>query len=438
MSEADASSSDVELCERHGRHGVLQLCVSATQRSGACTVATLSSLHLVPSCRSRERGLGYRTMSLSGRDHLIRCCPFINGLIVRSSNQHQTHATQETIPDSAVLQRIGVGAMDMVAGMGRVGAVDGASPACGDGGGETVTTAIGDLPADVLALVLRRLDGASLAALGCACSAFRGLASDQDTWRRLCLAMWPSVRDVTPCCRGGGHRALFADAFPFPAPPPAPPVPGSLPTRLVSAVDLHHAGDCIMSRVVETDASSDWFLGSPFRVDALVQEGFSAPSPINPGELTLSWILIDPATGRAVNASSRRPVSVDRKWLTGDTVARFSVVLGDVALDAAVTCDDRYGHVREVSLCIEDGSVGGGGGGVSGRDGLATVAAAMTGARQSRAAGEAEARARYEEFVKRKRARKEWKARREGIVDLCCSGVGAAAFVGFLVMLTFR
>ncbi|KAL6595526.1 hypothetical protein ACP70R_047866 [Stipagrostis hirtigluma subsp. patula] len=381
-------------------------------------------------------------MSLSGRDHLIRCCPFINGLIVRSSNQNQTHATQETIPDSAVLQRIGVGAMDMVAGMGRVGAVDGASPACGDGG-QTGTTAIGDLPADVLALVLRRLDGASLAALGCACSAFRGLASDPDTWRRLCLAMWPSVRDVKPCCGGGGggggHRALFADAFPFPATPPAEPsVPVSLPIRLVSAVDLHNGGACIMSRVVETDASSDWFLGSPFRVDALVQEGFSAPSPINPRELTLSWILIDPATGRAVNASSRRPVSVDRKWLTGDTVARFSVVLGDVALDAAVTCDDRYGHVREVSLCIEDGSVGGGGGGVSGRDGLTAVAAAMAGARQSRAAGEAAARARYEEFVKGKRARKEWKARREGIVDLCCSGVGAAAFVGFLVMLTFR
>lgn len=48
------------------------------------------------------------------------------------------------------------------------------------------------------------------------------------------------------------------------------------------------------------------------------------------------------------------------------------------------------------------------------------------------------ARLRYEEFVRGKRARKESKARREGILDLCCSGVGAAAFLGFLVMLTFR
>ncbi|XP_040384871.1 probable F-box protein At2g36090 [Oryza brachyantha] len=313
------------------------------------------------------------------------------------------------------------------------------APACGGGGGGTV---IEDLPGDVLALVLRRLDGASLAAVGCACSSLHELAADQETWRGLCLALWPSVRDVLGGGGGGeggdGYRALFADAFPFleavsPAPATVSGGP-SLPARLVSAVDLHHGGACIMSRVVETDTSSAWFLGSPFRVDALVQEGFSAPSPITPGELTLSWILIDPASGRAMNASSRRPVAVDRKWLTGETVARFTVVLGGVALDAAVTCDDRYGHVREVSLCIEDGE----GGGVSGQDGLAAVTAAMASARRRGKGAEAAAKRRYEEFVQGKRARKEWKARREGIVDLCCSGVGAAAFVGFLVMLTFR
>ena len=309
------------------------------------------------------------------------------------------------------------------------------SPACG-GVAETV---IDDIPADVLSLVLRRLDGASLAALGCASSSFHDLATDPDTWRRLCLALWPSVASLPgpACCHGGGfHRALFADAFPFPATTTATvAVEPALPSRLVSAVDLHHKGDCIMSRVVETDASSAWFLGSPFRVDALVQEGFTAPSSITPAELTLSWVLLDPTSGRAVNASSRRPVSVDRSWLTGETVARFTVVLGGVALDAAVTCDDRYGHVREVSLCVEDSD----GGGVSGQDGLVALAGAMAAPRQGRGA-EAEARAarRYAEFVKGKNARKEWKARREGLVDLCCSGVGAAAFVGFLVMLTCR
>jgi len=200
-------------------------------------------------------------------------------------------------------------------------------------------------------------------------------------------------------------------------------------------VDLHHGGACILSRVVETDAASGWFLGSPFRVDALVQEGFSAPTPVAPADLALSWILVDPATGRALNASSRCPVSVDRKWLTGDAVARFAVALGGgVALEAAVVCDERYGYVREVSLCAEDGD----GGGVSGRDALAAVAAAMAGARRGHRGAEGEARLRYEEFVRGKRARKEWKARREGMLDLCCSGVGAAAFLGVLVMLTLR
>ena len=143
-----------------------------------------------------------------------------------------------------------------------------------------------------------------------------------------------------------------------------------------------------------------------------------SPAPIVPAELELSWVLIDPASGRAVNASSRRPVSVDRRWLTGETVVRFALVLGGVVLDAAVTCDERYGHV-------------------SARDGLAVVAAAMAGARRGRGAEE-EAKLRYQEFVKGRADRKERKARREGIIDLCCSGVGAAALLGFLVMLTFR
>jgi hypothetical protein len=311
-----------------------------------------------------------------------------------------------------------------------VGAMEASSPACDDAG-----TTIEDLPADVLALVLRRLDGASLAAVGCASSGLHALATDPATWRALCLAMWPAVRDL-PCV---DHRALFADAFPVPC-PVSPPTPQPLPARLVSAVDLRHAGACVLSCVVGTDAASDRFLGAPFRVDvdAPLHEGFaSSPAAVAPADLELSWVLVDPATGRALSAASHRAVSVDRKWLTGDTVARFAVVIGGgVALEAAVTCDDgRYGHVREVSLRVEDAD----GAGVSGRDGLAAVAAAMAAPRRGcRGAGEDAARVRYEDFVRERRVRKEWKARREGILDLCCSGVGAAAFLGFLLMLTFR
>jgi hypothetical protein len=304
-------------------------------------------------------------------------------------------------------------------------------------------TAIEDLPADVLALVLRRLDGASLAALGCASCAFRDLVADTDAWRALCLARWPSLRDAVGLVPGtarpssSSYRQLFADAHPFPTLPSSPSrAPAALPTRLVSAVDLRQGGTCVMSRVVETDASSAWFLGSPFRVDALVQEGLTAPSPFAADGLALSWVLLDPASGRAVNASARRPVSVDRSWLTGDTVARFAVALGGaagVALDAAVTLDEGRGHVREVSLRVEDADAAA----LRGRDGLAVVAAAMAAARRGRGA-EAAAKLRYDEFVRGKAARKERKARRERVIDLCCSGVGAAAFLGFLLMLTFR
>ncbi|WVZ54357.1 hypothetical protein U9M48_005165 [Paspalum notatum var. saurae] len=338
--------------------------------------------------------------------------------------------------------------MDSVAGDTRVDA-GWSAPACGEGGAAAAATGIEDLPADVLSLVLRRLDGASLAAVGCASAGLRGLAADPDAWRGLCLAMWPSLRALPRYSSSAAadyspHRALFADAFPFPAPPPSPSTTSSaLPARLVSAVDLRHGGELVLSRAVETDASSAWFQGAPFRVDALVQESFTAcpaAAPLAAPDLTLTWVLIDPASGRALRASSGRAVAVDRAWVTGDTVARFAVVLGGgaqppLALAAAVACDERRGWVREVSLRVEDAD----GAGVSGRDGLRAVAEAMAaGARRGGRGAEREARARYEEFVRGRRARKEWKARREGCVDLCCSGVGAAAFLAFLVMLALR
>jgi hypothetical protein len=392
--------------------------------------------------RERERTIAFRPRSLTFPDKYIprlsiisfRPNPNSKHIFLRSIRNLTSFTDTQLARSSTVSEKLHHGCCTYVRVPVAMASArveeDMAGTACGVVGGGIVTV-IEDLPADVLGLVLRRLDGASLAAMGCASSGLRELAGDPDAWRALCLDLWPSVRDIV--CLGGGYKALYADAFPFPA-AASSPTSLPLPARLVSAVDLRHNGVCVMSRVVETDASSPWFLGSPFRVDALVQEGFTSPTPIAPDALTLSWILIDPATGTALNASSRRPVSVDRSWLSGDAVVRFTVVLGGgVALDAAVTCDDRHGHVREVSLCAGDAE----GGGVSGRDGLAAVAAAMASARQRRGAEEA-ARRVYEEFAKGKRERKEWKARREGIVDLCCSGVGAAAFLSFLVMFTFR
>lgn len=322
---------------------------------------------------------------------------------------------------------------------------DARSPAC-CGSEPPPATGLEDLPADVLSLVLRRLDGASLASLGCASSGLRDRAADPAAWRGLCLDEWPALRSLPRGCLR--YRALFADAFPFPSPlPPLPPASFPLPARLLSAVDLRHAGAPVLSRALDTDAASAWFLTTPFRVDALPHEGISVPPSsattptiISAAALELTWVLIDPATGRALDASARRPVAVHRGWLAGDAVARFTLVLPGagttgLALAAAVTCDERLGHVRDLCLRVEDAD----GRAVSGRDGLAAVAAAMAApGRARRGAAEADVARRYREFVAGRRARREWKDRREGIIDLCCSGIGAAAVIAFLAMLAFR
>lgn len=210
--------------------------------------------------------------------------------------------------------------------------------------------------------------------------------------------------------------------------------------HLISAIDLYHRGTPVFSRVVDTDASSSWFLTSPFRVDGLARKDpnpyQSTEPPIDPEDLTLSWIVVDPDdSARAVNVSSRGPVSVDRHWYTGETLVRFAVVLEGWAVSAVVTCEEETGHVREVGLTVEDVD----GVSVSGRESLRILTAAMEGARVGmRKEEEVRVRERYGEYVKRKRGRREKKMRREGMLDLCCTAFGALLFLVSLMLLIFR
>ncbi|RCV06679.1 hypothetical protein SETIT_1G182300v2 [Setaria italica] len=320
----------------------------------------------------------------------------------------------------------------------------------------TTTTTVEDLPADVLACALRRLDGRSLAAASCATAGLRALAADPDTWRALCLARWPSLLAARPDLLSSSSavspQRLFADAFPFPCLPvdaaaDAAPLAGpELPSELVSAVDLYHGGAPLLSRVVETAASSTWFLSSPFRVDAVECK---SPAPIvglglgpgraggavaAPAELELSWIVVEPRGGRAVNVSSRRPVAVDRHWYTGEALVRYAVVLGGCKFEATVTCSEETGSVREISLAVEDAD----GAAVSGEGTLRLLAAAMAGPRKGGDGQEETAKRRYEEFVRSKRVRKESKARKEVLVDLCCSAVSAVAVLSFVAAVVLR
>ena len=53
-------------------------------------------------------------------------------------------------------------------------------------------------------------------------------------------------------------------------------------------------------------------------------------------------------------------------------------------------------------------------------------------------AQEEAAKRRYEEFVRSKRGRKESKARKEVLVDLCCSAVSAVAVLSFIAAVVLR
>ncbi|KAG2658874.1 probable F-box protein At2g36090 [Panicum virgatum] len=311
------------------------------------------------------------------------------------------------------------------------------------------TTTLEDLPADVLACALRRLDGRSLAAASCATAGLRALAADPDTWRALCLARWSSLLQLQ--ARLGlllDSQRLFADAFPFPslladnlagAEAPGDALQRRLPAELVSAVDVYHRGAALLSRAVETPASSSWFLSSPFRVDA-VECGRSPAAPaggargVPPAELELSWVVVDPRAGRAVNVSSRRPVAVDRHWYTGEALVRYAVVLGGCKLEATVTCAEDAGSIREISLAAEDAD----GAALSGEGALRLLAAAMAGPRKGGEDQEEAAKRGYEEFVRSKRGRKESKARKEVLVDLCCSAVSAVAVLSFIAAVVLR
>uniref|UniRef100_A0ACD5YUP1 Uncharacterized protein n=1 Tax=Avena sativa TaxID=4498 RepID=A0ACD5YUP1_AVESA len=303
-------------------------------------------------------------------------------------------------------------------------------------------TTVEDLPFDVLSCALRRLDGPSLAAASCATSGLRSLAADPDTWRALCLAQWPSLQTTTILGSAAvslSPQRLFADAFPFPADSAAAPVPSAdadqrLPGELISAVDVYHNGAPIFSRVLETSTTSSWFLTSPFSLDAVDRKSPAPAASISPSELQLSWIVVDPSSGRAVNVSSRRAVAVDRHWYTGDTLVRFAVVLGGCKFEATVACSEETGCLREVGLAVEDAD----GAAASGEGTLRLLAAAMAGPRKGGDKEPEEAKRRYDDFVRSKRGRKESKARREVLVDLCCSAVSAVAVLSFVASVVLR
>ncbi|KAB2028184.1 hypothetical protein ES319_D05G081800v1 [Gossypium barbadense] len=315
------------------------------------------------------------------------------------------------------------------------------------GGDGIITTLHPDI---IRALILTRLDGPDLASTACVSSYLRSLSTEENLWRDICCSTWPSldhprlkqVISTFPY----GHRSFFSESFPFPNPqPPKPNVRGSLAlaTELISAVDIYYHGNPIYSKVVEMETSSSWFLSTPFRLNLLGVDNPAPRSPIKYGSsnddtwlkhleenLSSSWIIVDPTREKAVNMSSKRAVSVERHWLTGDVQVRYGRVMeGDegwgssrelVACGVVVTCGEKGGegekmHVREVCMRMEDMD----GKGLSGEESLVILERAMGSGRSWKGKGKGE-KEKYEEFMAKKRERKERNLKKDRVWDLIC------------------
>lgn len=305
----------------------------------------------------------------------------------------------------------------------------------------STTTTIHDLHPDVLTRTLLLLDGPTLAAACSATSHLRSLSSQSDLWHHLCLSSFPSLHNPLTLPFLSSPQSFFADIFPFPESfSAAAGVDSQLSGDLISAVDIFHRNTHIFSRVIQTETSSPWFRGSPFLIDAMDNEKPQQTLPlpgamISPEELTLSWILIDTTLNRAVNVSTRRAVAIERNCYTGETMVRFATAsaAGEKVIGAVVTCGEANGQIRDVTLAAEDID----GACLSGSEGLEIVRGMMAARRRGRGRWEEEAKERFLEFLRRKRRRKESRARREGVLDLCCTAVGVLVFLSFLSLIFF-
>ncbi|KAF7805734.1 F-box protein [Senna tora] len=307
---------------------------------------------------------------------------------------------------------------------------------------EDAGSSISTVHSDVIqAHILTRLDGPTLASTASASSHLRHLCALDNLWKNICTATWPSLDD--PLVRHvistfpNGHRSIYSDSFPSLHSLPSnnnhldrsPPT-----TELISAVDMYYQDKPIFSKIQRTHTQTNWFLSSPLWVDLLDPKEF-VPTPVKyvrkdeewlkhlEDNLKLSWILIDPTRKRSANLSSRRPVSVQRHWLTRELEIVYAVVMarGEIWSEMVegrikVTCGGKVGgemHVRGVRLMVEDME----GKNVSGKESLGILQRAMENGKRKKVNGE-EARTRYEKFLGMKRERRDRKQRRDKALDI--------------------
>ncbi|CAH1440871.1 unnamed protein product [Lactuca virosa] len=203
--------------------------------------------------------------------------------------------------------------------------------------------AIAEIHQDIIQThILTRLNGQSLAIVGCTSLLLQFLCSDEKLWSDICSSDWPSTDE--PLVKQAisnfpsGHRSFFSESFPSPSNRLTTTSPLPQTSQIISSVDIRYNDELMFSKVESTNTTpSDWFQTLPFRIDLLEPKElipsvvkFSSDDQVMQSNLekhmTLSWILINPALNRAMNLSSKKPVSVQRNWLTDEIELNFAFV----------------------------------------------------------------------------------------------------------------
>ncbi|CAJ1979121.1 unnamed protein product [Sphenostylis stenocarpa] len=300
------------------------------------------------------------------------------------------------------------------------------------------TSILATLHPDIIhAHILTRLDGATLASAASVSSLMHRLCTQEDLWRQICTATWPSLHD--PIARRvistfpGGHRSIYSDAFPslhnfslhsHRSPPP--------PQELIFAVDIYYQGRPVFSRVKLVETQKKWFLSSPLWVDAL-EPNEMIPTTVKftrkdekwlkhlEESLSVSWIMVDSTGKRAANVSSRRAVLARRNWLTREVEVIYAAEMARERVQCVVkvTCCGKVGgelQLREVNLVMEDTE----GRQVSGKEGVAILQRAME-CGEKRRVDHVRDKERFEKFTCLMKESRERKFRREMARDLVSS-----------------
>lgn len=272
--------------------------------------------------------------------------------------------------------------------------------------------------------ILTRLDGPTLASARCVSTQFQFLCINENLWRNICNATWPSIKD--PRVRDAvstfpsGYRSFFSNSFSSLHHPKIRRGRDQdrLPSALISAVDIHYKGQPVYSKVKVTNALAEGFLYWPTWVDLMnprekvattIKFGIAEDELMShvTEHVTLSWIVIDPTHKLAANLSSLWPVLVEPHWLNGHVHMHYSTLLttGDpsVLLEAVefritLTCKVKEGgemNVKELNLEALDMN----GKSLTWKDSLVILQKAMEGGRRGNWKRGKE-KERYKEYLK--------------------------------------